>query len=132
MFAPIFPALILTKYSFFSLKTLSRTKWYLAKIYFVRAWYTGLCTMSSAGWLSTSTLTGTATPTSPCIWSWSCRRKLTSCAAAENPMYSDSQELRLAFPSSFDCQLTGPPADMITNAAREREVSGQVRWLESQ
>ena len=68
----------------------------------------------------------------PCIWSWSWRIKLTSCAAAENPMYSDSQKLRLAFPSSFDCQLTGPPADIITNAAREREVSGQVRWLESQ
>ena len=47
-------------------------------------------------------------------------------------MYSDSQELKLAFPSSFDYQLTGPPADIITNAAREREVSGQVRWLESQ
>ena len=45
----------------------------------------------------------------------------------ENPVYSDSQELKLALPSSFDCQLTGPLAEIMTKAARERDVSGQVR-----
>ena len=35
-------------------------------------------------------------------------------------------------PTSFDCQLTASLADKKTKAARERPVSGQVRWLASQ
>ena len=46
----------------------------------------------------------------PFILNCSCPKKLVSCAAIANARYSVSHELKVSFPTNFDCQLVAPPA----------------------